>query len=196
MTIIDAQNQGCYQCGSAEGSFQRLCPSCAASYAEKRSKLRQQLHIDTTGESDPFVFRIMTMPATFAFSAVLASAIAILGVIVLAKRYGVSEVTLLLAITAAVTFILMVGSWATVWLTVKQHETQCGKLALICPPLIYKRIVYAMREGEESQLWRDVRIVFTAHVVGAILFVSTMTVAFAIGVNIFQGRSYVKTLER
>ncbi len=196
MTMTGVQNQGCYQCGSSEGSFQRLCPACTASYAEKRSKLRQQLHVDTTGESDPFVFRIMTMPATFALSAVLLSVGAIGAVMMMAGRYGISEVALLLAITAAVTFLLMVGSWVTAWLTVKQHETQCARLALICPPLIYKPIVHAMREGEESQLWRDVRIVFTAHVVGAVLFVSTIAVAFAIDVNIFKGRSYVKTLEQ
>jgi hypothetical protein len=186
--------QGCYQCGSSEGSLQRLCPGCTAAYAEKRSKLRQKLHIDTTGESDPFIFRILTMPAAFALSAVLLSTCAIALVMMLANQYNVSEVTLLLAITAGVTFILMTGSWATVWLTVKQHEPQCAKPALLCPPLLYKPIVNALREGETSALWRDVRIVFTAHIVGAILFVSTIAVSYAIGVNIFESRSYVKTL--
>jgi hypothetical protein len=193
--MTDAQTQGCYQCGSSEGSFQRLCPTCTASYEEKRSKLRQQLHIDTTGESDPFVFRILTMPATFALSAVLVSTLAILAVMTLAGHYNFSEVTLLLAITTAVTFILMLGSWVAVWLTVKRHQAEISKAAILCPPLIYKPIVHAMREGESAPLWRDVRIAFTAHIVGAVLFLSTLAVAFSIDVNIFQARSYVKTLQ-
>ncbi len=195
-TVPSTQEHGCYQCGSAQGSFQRLCPECTKRSEEKRAKLRKRLHVDTTGESDPFVFRILTLPTTFALAAAVGAGAAIGGIWALAGRYSLSEVTLLLALTTAVTFVLTVVSLVGVWVILKRNGIPCAKFGVLCPPLLYKPVVIALREGETSKVWQDVRIIFTAHTVGAVLFLSTLAFAFAIDINIFEPRSYTKTLQR
>jgi hypothetical protein len=173
-----------------------LCPQCVATSEEKRARLRQRLHVDSTGATDTLVFRVLTMPVAFGLSAVAASTASIMLILMVAERYNVSGISLLLAITAGASFMLMAGSWALVWLAVKKHEKPGANLALLCPPLLYKVIIGSLRSAGVDKFWEDIHIAFTAHLIGTIIFAGTITLAWTLDVNVFSGRSYVQTQGR
>jgi hypothetical protein len=193
--VSNEHSNGCYQCGSPGGSMTTLCPRCIADSEAKRSKLRKELYVDRTGERDPFVFRLMTMPVAFGFSAILASSLCIIFILMFADSYNIAGIPLLLGITAACSFLLMVGAWVAVWCTARRHYERSSMIPLVCPPMLYSPIIQAMRSDGADRLWADVHIAFTAHIVGIIIFVGTVGMAVALDVNLFNGRTYVKSAQ-
>lgn len=170
-----------------------LCPGCVASSEQKRAKLRKELYVDTTGEQDPFIFRLMSLPSTVALSAVLISALCIGGIVMYAEQYNIVGITLLLAITTGICASVTAGAWIIVWKLARRHRPQTSLTALIFPPLLYRPILDACRSDDESALWKAVHVMFTAHAVGAVLLLATMMLSWVVDVDVFDGRSYYRS---
>jgi hypothetical protein len=167
-----------------------LCPGCISKSEQKRAKLRKELYVDTTGEQDPFLFRLMSLPGTVALSAVLISTLCIGGIVMYAEQYNIVGIALLLAITTGFCTAVTVGAWIIVWTIARRHRPETKVTALFFPPLLYRPLLDACRSDDQSVLWKAVHVAFTAHVVGVVILLATMALSWAVNVDVFDGRSY------
>jgi hypothetical protein len=174
----------CYNCGASGGSSSKLCPSCQQQGDERRRQLQQRLRVDTTGEQDPFVYRVVSLPVAWVGVAILLIAVLLGFAFEVGPRYGLAPVTTLLTATIVVVAALVVGSWIELWRALRRLNPGITVVGLVVPPVLYMDLFRSLRAPEPQAAQAhatQIRIIATAHALGMALLVLTLAVASMVG---------------
>ena len=159
----DQETAACFQCGSSNGTIIQLCPSCTVANDAARQCLKDRLHINRDPEKDSPLYRIFSTPALqLAVSGGLAFSIG--GVILLLCL--IVKVPPAVGLTFAITTISVLTcilTWLMIWLNMVLVEPILALVALLFPPVAYRRLFlfYSMRETDDR--WDMFRSTAIAH---------------------------------
>jgi hypothetical protein len=159
----DLEIPTCFQCGSPGGTLRQLCPACEASNDAARQRLKDRLHINSDPEKDSALYRIFSTPALqLAVSGGLAFSI---GGVILLMCLTV-KVPPTLGFTFAITTIsvlICLLTWLMIWLNMLLVEPILALVALLFPPVAYRRLFlfYSMRATDDR--WDMFRSTVIAH---------------------------------
>lgn len=170
----------CYSCGASGGSSSTLCPACREQGEQRRRRLQQRLQVDTTGEQDPFVYRLLSLPVGWVGLVMLLIAVLVGFAFQVGPRYGIAPVTTLLTATAVVVAALVVASWIELWRALRRLNPGVTWLGLLVPPVLYVDLFRSLRAADPKTAQAhaaQIRIIATAHALGMALLVLTLAVA-------------------
>ena len=179
---------GCFQCGSPEGGAMRLCPSCTAAQAAKREISRKKLKVDTTGDRDTFLFKVVTVSLVTKVGLAVVVILGMLAVIGYAQDRGLSPIPFIILFSVVATGLLTLIALVSILGVIVAGDRDLGMKMVVCFPLMYPLLWRAARE--ESSLWDAVRHLVIAHGVGVVLLIATLVTASSISINLFSPATY------